>query len=231
MTDLFQQICLAIVQNQVLIMKLTQNRIKKILKILYDLYPKVKTELLHDSPFQLLIATMLSAQCTDKQVNSVTPLLFQTMPCAKDMAKASLLEIEEKIHSTGFFRNKARNIQKCAQILVEKYQGNVPSTLEELIALPGVGRKTANVVLSSAFGIPAMVVDTHVIRISNRLGLTQEKEPEKIEKNLMKCIPQKNWSDLSLQLIFLGRSLCVARNPKCSSCPLKPCCEYGKKLF
>ncbi len=210
-------------------MKITQHRIQNIIAILYSLYPQVKTELIHESPFQLLIATMLSAQCTDKQVNSVTPRLFQKMPTAEHIASASLSEIEEMIHSTGFFRNKARNIQNCARILVEKYQGTVPSTLEELVSLPGVGRKTANVVLSSAFGIPAMVVDTHVIRISRRLGVTRENDPEKIEKDLRKWFPQENWSDLSLQLIFLGRSLCPARNPKCSVCPLKECCDYGTK--
>lgn len=210
-------------------MKLTKIRIENILKILYKLYPKVKTELFHKSTFQLLIATMLSAQCTDKQVNSVTPHLFKKMPCAKKMAKASLAEIEEKIHSTGFFHNKARNIQKCAQILVDKYDGEVPSTIEELTDLPGVGRKTANVVLSSAFGIPAIVVDTHVMRISKRIGLTQETTPEKIEKDLMKCVPKENWSDFSLQLIFIGRSLCPSRNPKCTFCPLNFWCEHGRK--
>ncbi|NUM37419.1 MAG: endonuclease III [Candidatus Brocadiae bacterium] len=210
-------------------MKQTKNQIQKILETLHSLYPKVKTELLHESPFQLLIATMLSAQCTDKQVNAVTPLLFQKMPCAEHIANASIEEIEEKIHSTGFFRNKARNIKKCCQILVEKYHGNIPSSLEELVALPGVGRKTANVVLSSAFNVPAIVVDTHVIRISARLGLTKEKDPEKIELDLQKCIPKEYWSDLSLQLIFLGRSLCPARNPKCTICPLNSWCVFGKK--
>jgi len=181
-----------------------KSRTDKILKILRATYPIVKTQLRHRNPFQLLVATILSAQCTDKQVNAVTPGLFKKMKTPDDFAGASLETIETLVHSTGFYRNKAKNIQNCSKALLEKFNGKVPEKLEELIQLPGVGRKTANVVLGAAFGVPGIVVDTHVARISKRLGLTKQKDPVKIEFDLMKVLPKKDWSAFSLQLIYFG---------------------------
>jgi len=187
-------------------------------------YPHVRTQLIHANPFQLLIATILSAQCTDKQVNAVTPSLFASLKTPQDFITIPLSQLEDFIHSTGFYHNKAKNIQQCCNMLLDKFNGKVPQSLEELIQLPGVGRKTANVVLSTAFGKHCIVVDTHVKRISNRLGLTQNKDPVKIEFDLMKVIPKKAWNDFSLQLIFLGREYCLARKPKCEECFLLNWC-------
>jgi endonuclease-3 len=198
----------------------------KILKILKATYPDVKTQLRYKNPFELLIATILSAQCTDKQVNSVTKVLFEKLKTPEDFANTPNAVIEQLIHSTGFFRNKTKNIKNCAECLLEKFNGRVPQTLEELVSLPGVGRKTANVVLGAAFGIPGIVVDTHVARLSKRLGLTKNVNPVKIEFDLMKIIPEKEWSDVCLQLIYHGRAICKARKPDCSICPLKGLCDY-----
>lgn len=191
-------------------------------------FPNVKTQLKCRNPFELLVATMLSAQCTDKQVNSVTKELFKNLKTSYDFANASNKTIEELIRPTGFFRNKAKNIKNSSRILIEKHKGNVPDSLDELIKLPGVGRKTANVVLGSAFGIPGIAVDTHVARISKRLGLTKNTDPVKIEFDLMKIIPKKDWSDFSLQLIYFGRAVCRARKPGCKVCPLAELCNYKK---
>jgi endonuclease-3 len=204
-------------------------RADKIRKILRKIYPEVKTELFHQNPFQLLVATILSAQCTDKQVNQVAPVLFKRLKTPADFAGAPLKTIEKLIRPTGFFHNKAKNIKNCALSLLEKHNGGVPQTLDELVKLPGVGRKTANVVLGAAFGIPGVVVDTHVARISNRLGLTGYKNPVKIEYDLMGLLPKKAWNEFSLQLIFFGRSTCMARNPKCPQCPLKKLCPWPHK--
>lgn len=201
-------------------------RADAIRKILRSTYPQVKTPLLHRNSFQLLVATILSAQCTDKQVNSVTQLLFKTLKTPDDFIKTPLNTIENFIRPTGFFRNKAKNIKNCARKLKENYNGKVPASLEELVKLPGVGRKTANVVLGAAFGIPGLVVDTHVARISQRLKLTLNNDPVKIEHDLMKIIPNKDWSDFSLRLIFFGRETCTARKPKCPACPLNRFCPY-----
>jgi endonuclease-3 len=211
-----------------LTMKL-KPRADKIRKILRSTYPEVKTQLLHRNSFELLVATILSAQCTDKQVNSVTKRLFSTLKTPDDFVKAPLETIENLIRPTGFFHNKAKNIKSCAKKLIEKFNGKVPGSLDELVELPGVGRKTANVVLGAAFGIPGIVVDTHVARISQRLELTLNKDPVKIEYDLMKIIPQKDWSDFSLQLIFFGRDTCTARKPKCPTCPLNKLCPYPFK--
>ena len=189
-------------------------------------FPNVKTQLKHRDPFELLVATMLSAQCTDKQVNSVTKELFKNLKTPHDFANASNKTIEELIRPTGFFRNKAKNIKNSSRILIEKHKGNVPDSLDELIKLPGVGRKTANVVLGYAFGIPGIAVDTHVSRISKRLGLTENIDPVKIEFDLMKIIPKKDWSDFSLQVIYFGRAICKARKPDCNICPLTDKCQY-----
>ena len=201
----------------------------KIRKILRKVYPDVKTQLLHQNPFELLVATILSAQCTDKQVNQVTPVLFERLKTPADFAAVPLKNLENLIRPTGFFHNKAKNIKNCAKALLAKHNGKVPRTLEALVKLPGVGRKTANVVLGAAFGIPGVVVDTHVARISNRLGLTRHKNPEKIEFDLMQIVPKRAWNDFSLQLIFFGRSTCTARKPRCPQCPLERLCPWPHK--
>ncbi len=202
----------------------------KIRKILRRLYPDVKTQLFYSTPFQLLVATILSAQCTDRQVNRVTEVLFNHLKTPADFAGAPIKTIENFIRSTGFYHNKAKNIKKCSQVLLQIHDSRVPRTLAELVKLPGVGRKTANVVLGAAFGIPGIVVDTHVARISGRLGMTTNKEPVKIEFDLMKIVPRKAWNDFSLQLIFFGRQTCLARKPKCPVCPLHKLCAGPNKI-
>jgi endonuclease III len=209
--------------------KKTVERAAAILKVLNALYPQVKPQLLYRSPFELLVATILSAQCTDNQVNRVTPGLFKRMRGPRDFVKTPVAEIERLVRPTGFYRNKARNIKACCEALVGRHGGRVPRTLEELVELPGVGRKTANVVLGAAFDTPGVVVDTHVGRISGRLGLTKHKDPKKIEFDLMPIIPRKEWSDFSLRLIFFGRATCTARKPKCPVCPLNHLCPYPHK--
>ena len=205
------------------------ERAARTLSVLNARYPQVRTQLLYRNPFELLVATILSAQCTDNQVNRVTPGLFACMRTPGDFVKAPLGEIERLVRPTGFYRNKARNIKACCQALVEHQGGEVPRTMEELVALPGVGRKTANVVLGAAFDTPGVVVDTHVARISGRLGLTRHQVPEKIETDLMRVIPKEEWSDFSLRLIFFGREICTARKPKCHACPMRPFCPYPHK--
>jgi len=207
----------------------SKARITKILKILKRTYPDVKTQLYYKNPFELLVATILSAQCTDKQVNTVTKVLFEKLKTPHDFAKVSIETLEELVRPTGFFRNKAKSIKNCASMLVENYDSEVPSRLDALVKLPGVGRKTANVVLGAAFGIQGVVVDTHVVRISKRLGLTENKDPVKIEFDLMEIIPPKEWSDFSLRLIFFGRAVCKARKPACPTCPLYNLCNYPGK--
>jgi endonuclease III len=192
-------------------------------------YPDVKTQLDFKTPFQLLVATILSAQCTDKQVNQVTPGLFRQLTSPQDFAEADIQTIEKLIRPTGFYHNKARNLRLCAEMLVNRFHGRVPDTLEELVQLAGVGRKTANVVLGAAFGKPGIVVDTHVARISRRLGLTRNQSPEKIERDLMALIPQKAWNVFCLHLIYFGREICNARKPKCPSCPLLCLCPFEAK--
>jgi len=206
-----------------------KNRADKIRKILRSIYPEVKTQLFYNTPFQLLVATMLSAQCTDKQVNRVTRDLFQFLKTPHDFARAPMKTLESLIRPTGFYHNKAKNIKNCSRVMLEKYNGELPRSLEEMIKLPGVGRKTANVVLGAAFGIPGIVVDTHVARISERLGLTDNKDAVKIEFDLMKIIPEGAWNAFSLQLIFFGRETCTARKPKCPACPLAKLCPWPFK--
>jgi endonuclease-3 len=171
-----------------------------------------------------LIATILSAQCTDVRVNMVTPALFKRYPAAADYANADASELEQAIQSTGFFRNKARNIRACCREIADHHGGQVPSTMEELVKLPGAGRKTANVILGNAFATPGITVDTHVQRLSKRLGLTKNKDPHKIEQDLMQIFPAKEWTMLSHRLIFHGRQICHARKPNCSVCPLTLVC-------
>jgi endonuclease-3 len=200
-------------------------RLKKIVAALDRAYPEAHCELNHADPLQLLVATILSAQCTDKRVNIVTRELFKKYRSAADYANAPLPELEQDIKSTGFFRNKAKNIQACCRKLVERHAGKVPHTMEELTQLDGVGRKTANVVLGNAFGINVgVVVDTHVARLSQRLGLTKQKAPEKIELELMALVPQKQWTLFSHWLIWHGRRRCAARKPDCKSCEIKRLC-------
>ncbi|MCK4985903.1 MAG: endonuclease III [Desulfobacterales bacterium] len=206
-----------------------KTRTDKIRKILRTIYSDVKTPLIHQTPFELLIATILSAQCTDKQVNQVTPVLFKRLKTPADFAAAPLKSIEKLIRPTGFFHNKAKNIKNCSRALLDLHNGLVPQTLEELVKLPGVGRKTANVVLGAVFGISGVVVDTHVARISGRLGLTENKDPVKIEFDLMEIVPKRAWNDFSLQLIFFGRETCMARKPKCPTCPLDKLCPWPLK--
>jgi endonuclease-3 len=202
-----------------------KQRVRKIVRQLAKTYPEALCALNHQTPFQLLAATILSAQCTDERVNMVTPELFRRWPTAKDLANAPVSELEEVIRSTGFFRAKASNLIGMARGLVENHQGEIPQSLEELTALPGVGRKTANVLLGTAFGIPSgVVVDTHVKRISNLLGLTTSDNPEQIEKDLAAIVPQSEWINFSHRLIHHGRQICIARRPKCSTCPLLPYC-------
>lgn len=206
-----------------------KSRSRHINRILKTTYPEVKPQLTFQNPFELLVATILSAQCTDKQVNAVTATLFKELPSPAAFAAAPLTKIETLIRSTGFFRNKAKNIQNCCRVLVEKFNGRVPGRLADLVTLPGVGRKTANVVLGAAFGIPGIVVDTHVGRVSKRLELTHNNNPVKIEFDLMDLIPKEDWSGFSLRLIFLGRETCKARSPLCPGCPLYSLCPYPKK--
>lgn len=200
-------------------------RVSAILEQLHDLYPDAQCALHFETPLQLLIATILSAQCTDERVNMVTPELFATYPDAAALANAPPTRIEELIHSTGFFRQKAKSIREACADIVAKHGGEVPRTLEALVALRGVGRKTANVVLGNAYGIPSgIVVDTHVTRLANRLGLTNEQDAVKIEYALQPLVPRERWVLFSHWLILHGRSVCNARKPKCSDCPLSPHC-------
>jgi len=200
-------------------------RLKKIIAALDRTYPEAHCELNHADPLQLLVATILSAQCTDKRVNLVTKELFKKYRLASDYANAPLSDLEQAVRTTGFFRNKAKNIKSCCAALVDKFGGRVPRTMEELHALAGVGRKTANVVLGNAFGINVgVVVDTHVARLSQRLGLTKQQTPEKIESELMALVPQKQWTLFSHWLIWHGRRRCAARNPDCAGCEIKKLC-------
>jgi endonuclease-3 len=188
-------------------------------------YPEASCSLEFDTPLELLVATILSAQCTDERVNQVTRGLFRKYRCAADFASAPIEDLEKDIQSTGFFRNKARNIQSCCQKLCEEYGGEVPKDLDALVDLPGVGRKTANVVLGTAFGIASgVVVDTHVSRLSQRLGLTDQTDPVKIERDLMEQMPPKEWVAFSHRMIQHGRQICQARRPKCGECPLARWC-------
>lgn len=200
----------------------------RIFEILDSLYTKEKTALKFKSPFQLLIATILSAQCTDKQVNEVTKTLYKKYKTPKDYLDVPIAELEKDIRPTGFFRNKTRSIKGCCQGLIELYRGEVPSTMKELVKLKGVGRKTANCVLGAAFGLPGVVVDTHVIRLSQRLGLTENKNPEKIEKDIEKLLSKDRWRRFSDILIYHGREICRARKPDHFRCPISKICPSNR---
>jgi endonuclease-3 len=202
-----------------------KERKARVVEAVKAAYPKAGCSLRHRSVWQLLCATILSAQCTDERVNLTTPALFKAYPTPKEMGEAKQEDVEKLIRSCGFYKNKAKSLIAASKIIAEKHKGRVPKTMEELTALPGVARKTANVVLGTGYGInDGIVVDTHVSRLSNRLGLTKNGEPEKIEKDLMRIVPREEWTDFSHQLIAHGRSVCQARNPKCAECPLSNLC-------
>ena len=207
------------------------GKIGPILLLLDQHYPKVHVTLDFRNPLELLVATVLSAQCTDERVNKVTPALFKKYPGAADYARAPLGELEKAIYQTGFYHNKARSLKALGQALEEQYGGKVPSSLAELVKLPGIGRKTANVILGNTFGVPGIVVDTHCGRVSQRLGLTSQKDPVKIEFDLMALVPRDRWTKFSLQLIWHGRAICTAKNPRCPQCPLLPHCDYGQAVM
>ncbi len=204
--------------------------IKKIMEVFDFAYPEANCSLDYKDALQLLISTQLAAQCTDERVNIVSVSLFKRYKTAKDFAEADIEELQELIRSTGFYRNKAKNIIGCCKMLVEKYDGQVPNEMDKLLELPGVGRKTANLVLGDIFGIPGVVVDTHAKRLSNRIGLTENQDPVKIEFDLMKIIPKEKWSRFSHQLVLHGRAVCNARKPDCVNCKIREYCKTGSKL-
>ncbi|MBI4905608.1 MAG: endonuclease III [Acidobacteria bacterium] len=208
-----------------------QARLKRILDSLDVFYPNVTCALHHNDAWQLLVATILSAQCTDERVNKVTPGLFRKYPTIRDFAAVPQDELAQDIRSTGFFNNKAKSIIGAARTVLEKYNGEVPKTMDEMLAIPGAARKTANVVLGTAFGIASgVVVDTHVQRIAGRLDLTREQDPVKIERDLTKLLKQDRWISFSHQLIHFGRNICVARKPKCAGCPIAPDCYASDRM-
>jgi endonuclease III len=207
----------------------SKQRALLILQRLKELYPDATCSLDYQTPVQLLVAVILSAQCTDERVNKVTPALFAQFPDAQSLAKADITELENLVRSTGFYRNKAKNIKSACGIIVEKFGGEVPQTMTELLTLSGVARKTANVVLAHAFGLNmGVTVDTHVKRLSNRLGLTTHDDPVKIEKDLMQLLPQPDWENWSIRLVYHGRAVCNARKPECDRCTLADLCPSAK---
>ncbi|MCW4004296.1 MAG: endonuclease III [Candidatus Bathyarchaeota archaeon] len=202
-----------------------QQRATKVIELLEKQYPDAKTALHYSNPLEMLVATMLSAQTTDQRVNIVTQTLFKKYRTAEDYANADLKVLEQDIRSTGFYHNKARNLKKCCQLLVEKFNSKVPNTMERLLELPGVARKTANIVLYNAYGkIVGIAVDTHVRRLSQRLGLTQQEDQDKIEQDLMQITPKEKWMELTDLLIFHGRQVCIAKKPQCEACVLSKIC-------
>jgi len=209
---------------------LSKKQINECLDIIGDMFPEAECELVHANPFELVIAVALSAQCTDVLVNKVTKTLFQKYKTPEDYLSVPLEELQQDIRSIGLYRNKAKNIQKLSKMLIEEYGGEVPKDRDELVKLPGVGRKTANVVVSVAFGVPAIAVDTHVERVSKRLGICRWKDSVlEVEQTLMKKVPKEDWSVTHHRLIFFGRYHCKAQRPKCESCPLLDMCREGQK--
>ena len=206
------------------------ERLKQIFAALDHLFPQAQCALRHHNAFQLLVATILSAQCTDERVNKVTPELFRKFPTAPDFAALRQEVLEREIRSTGFFRNKAKAIIGASKKIVQDFGGQVPKSMEEMLTLPGVARKTANVVLGTAYGMPTgVVVDTHVFRIARRLKLSQQNTPEKVEQDLMKLVPQDRWITFGHQMIWFGRKICAARKPLCADCPLESVCDSPDK--
>lgn len=211
---------------------LGRQRLKTVLSLISEMFPDAKGELNYDTPFQLLIAVILSAQATDKSVNQITPKLWEKFPRIEDLASADLAEVEETIRHIGLYKNKAKNIKKTAQLILEEFDGQVPKTHKALESLPGVGRKTANVVLSEIYQIPALAVDTHVSRIAKRLNISKpDATVEEIEQDLMKKIPKKDWIKTHHLFIFFGRYHCLAKNPKCEACPIQSYCQYYKETY
>lgn len=208
---------------------LDKKDIRKVLDILEELYPDARAELNFTNPFELLVATILSAQCTDVRVNKTTDKLFKELKTPQEYIKLGEEKLGKKIYSCGFYKNKSKNIIETSKILVEQYGSKVPETLEELMTLPGVGRKTANVVASNAFGVPAIAVDTHVFRVSNRIGLADSKDVLQTEKDLMENIPKSEWTDTHHRIIFHGRRVCKSRKPLCEECKVKKYCNYYKE--
>ncbi|HRK01093.1 MAG TPA: endonuclease III [Oligoflexia bacterium] len=202
-----------------------QSRMLSVLKILKSTYPNAHCSLNYKNPYELVVATILSAQCTDDRVNKVTPNFFAAFPTVQQLANGKINEIERLIQSTGFYRNKAKSLLECAKMVIERHDGKIPRTLEDLVKLRGVGRKTANVVLGNAFGIPGLVVDTHVGRLSRRLGFTRATDPVKVEHELERVVPKEDWVQFSHLLIYHGRARCMARNPDCAGCELSKLCE------
>lgn len=203
-----------------------KEKVGRIAPKLYETYPEATCSLDYKEPLQLLIATILAAQCTDERVNIVTKDLFQKYRTVEDFANANIEELEQDIKSTGFYRNKAKNIIACCNKLIREHRGKVPDNMEALTALPGVGRKTANVVLSNIYDVPGVIVDTHCKRLSNRIGLTENEDPVKIEQDLMEIIPHEDWSKFSNNLVYHGRAICDARKPKCEICPISEDCSH-----
>ncbi len=212
-------------------MKKEKARAQRIVRKLTQSRPKAVVELDYHTPFELLVATILSAQCTDERVNKVTPRLFQEYPGPEQLAKAKKSELETIIYSTGFFKSKARHLIACSRCLIDQYQGVVPEKLEDLTILPGIGRKTANVIVGGWFGKPAVVVDTHVKRVANRLKLTKSSDPTKIEQDLQQLLPRSQWTGGSQRLFLHGRYVCLARSPKCDRCVLYEDCHWERKRF
>lgn len=206
-----------------------KQKVQEILKTFDELYPNAECSLQYESPLQLLISTQLAAQCTDARVNIVAKDLYKKYKTAEDFANADLSELEQDIKSTGFYRNKAKNIIACCKQLVEKYDGKIPDNMEDLLQLPGVGRKTANLVLYEIYGIQGVVVDTHAKRLSNHIGLTKNQDPEKIEYDLQKIVPKGRWADFCHRLVFHGREVCNARKPDCENCRINSLCDYYTK--
>jgi endonuclease-3 len=206
------------------------EKIGPLLQLLEEHYAGAHVTLDFASPLELLVATVLSAQCTDVRVNQVTPAVFKKYPNAAAYAQADLAELEKDIHATGFFHQKAKSIKAICQALMARHGGQVPASLEDLVKLPGVGRKTANVIRGNAFGLPGIVVDTHLGRVAQRLGLTANKDPVKIEFDLMPLVPEERWIKFSHQMIWHGRQVCTARNPQCRRCPLLPYCDFGQNF-
>jgi endonuclease-3 len=207
------------------------GKIGPILKLLDKHYRDAHVTLDFTNPLELLVATVLSAQCTDVRVNQVTPAIFKQYPTAADYANAELADLEQAIYATGFYRQKAKSLKGICRALVDQYGGQVPASLDDLVKLPGVGRKTANVILGNAFSIPGLVVDTHLGRVAQRLGLTRQKDPVKIEFDLMDLVPRERWVKFSHQMIWHGRQICTAKKPDCPHCPLLPYCDYGSKTM
>ena len=206
-----------------------RKRLRAIAETLERTMQHPKMELDHRSPWELLVATILSAQCTDQRVNQVTPSLFQRYPTATEMAAANLPELEELIRSTGFFKNKAKHLIACGKAVTERFSTQVPRTMEELLTLPGVGRKTANVILGNAFGQPSVVVDTHVKRVAKRLGLTKSDNPDLVEQDLQQLMPKSQWTAFSQRLLLHGRYVCLARKPQCRTCQVYRHCPWKEK--